>query len=127
IAVAARDHQQIAHIDRRGFERDDHLVFGRCADIGNVDHLHDVSWIPECFDLDRLHDRFSKLCTMWFRQNTSRARSSASLGSKLRGLAIRSKYALTVKSQSAVSKAATAVDRHQGWSEARRRLMAARL
>src|ERR1700730_4461135 len=64
MAVAARDHQQIAHIDRRGFERDDYLVFGRRADIGNVDHLHDVSGIPECFDLDRLHDRFSQLCTI---------------------------------------------------------------
>src|SRR6266404_5077230 len=58
ITVAARNHQEVAHIDRRGFERDDHLALGRRADIGNVHYLHDLGRIAERFNLDRLHDRF---------------------------------------------------------------------
>ncbi len=57
IAIAARDHQKIAHIDRRGFERDDDLALGRRADVGDVDYLQDLGWIAERFNLDCLHVR----------------------------------------------------------------------
>src|SRR5260370_276658 len=58
ITVAARNHQEVAHIDWRGFERDDHFALCRRADIGNIDHFHDLGRIAERFNLDCLHDRF---------------------------------------------------------------------
>jgi hypothetical protein len=56
MTVAARDHQEIAHVDRRGLERDHHLARSRRADVGHLDHLQNLGRIAERFNLDCLHD-----------------------------------------------------------------------